>query len=155
MAEGYAAGARLGKPKSQSEPMLGVSGCARYKCRMKYCALVLATVFCAASLFAEESPASIAKSELSSLLTIYKDVHHDPELFDRRIADLRADREGTEGRDDLVVLVRTNMDALPEQEESGLLCGLASAPTEFNAIPKGAPPSSVAHNSASACLLVE
>jgi len=155
MAEGYADGARLGKPKSQSEPMLGVSGCARYKCRMKYCALVLAAVFSAASLFAEETPASIAKSELPPLVTIYKDVHQDPELFDRRTADLRADRDGTGSRDGLVVLVRANMDALPEQEESGLLCGLASAPTEFNAIPERAPPSPVARNFASACLLVE
>ena len=90
---------------------------------MKFCALVLAAVFCAALLFAEETPESIAKSELPSLLTIYKDVYQDPELFDPRTADLRADREGTESRDGLVVLVRTDMDALPEQEETGLLVG--------------------------------
>jgi hypothetical protein len=47
------------------------------------------------------------------------------------------------------------MDAPPEQEESGLLGGLASAPAEFNAIPKGAPSSTVARKSATACLLVE
>jgi hypothetical protein len=111
---------------------------------MEFFALVLAAAFCAASLFAEETPASIAKSELPPLLTIYKDVHRDSKLFDRRTAHLRADREATKSRDGLVVLVRTNMEALPEQEESVLLCGLASAPTEFNAIPKGAPSSSVA-----------
>lgn len=111
---------------------------------MEFFALVLAAAFCAASLFAEETPASIAKSELPPLLTIYKDVHRDPELFDRRTADLRADREETKGRDGLVVLIRTNMDAPAEREESGLLCGLASAPAEFNAIPRGAPCSPVA-----------
>ena len=108
-----------------------------------------------ASPFAEEIPESIAKSELPSLRTIYKDVYQDPELFDRRTADLRADREETESRDGLVVLVRTNMEAQPEQEESGLLCGLASAPAECNAIPRGAPCSPVARKSATACLLVE
>ena len=122
---------------------------------MKFFALVLTAAFCTASLFAEETPASIAKSELPSLRTIYKDVYQDPELFDRRTADLRADREATESRDGLVVLVRTNMEAQPEQEESGLLCGLASGPAECNAIPRGAPCSPVARKSATACLPVE
>ena len=94
---------------------------------MKFFALVRTAAFCAASLFAEETPASIAKSELPPLLPIYKVVHRDPELFDRRTADLRADREETESRDGLVVLVRTNMEAQPEQKESGLLSGLAGA----------------------------
>jgi hypothetical protein len=121
---------------------------------MEFFALVLATAFCAGLLFTEETPASLAKSELPPLPTIYKDLHRDPELFDRRIADLRADREETKSRAGLVVLMRTSMDAVPEQEEIGLLCGLASAPTEFNAIAKGAPSSPVARHSASACLLL-
>jgi hypothetical protein len=69
-----------GNKESKSEPILGVSGCDRYKCRMKFCALVVTAVFCATSLFAEETPESIARSELPSLLTIYKDVHQHPEL---------------------------------------------------------------------------
>ena len=88
---------------------------------MKFSTLVPAAAFCAASPFAEETPESIAKNELPSLRTIYKDVYQDPKLFDRRTADLRADREATESRDGLVVLGRTNMEAQPEQEESGLL----------------------------------
>ena len=66
LAEAYAAGARLGNKKSQLEPILGVFGSARYKCRMKLCALILAAVFCAGSLFADETRESIAKSELPS-----------------------------------------------------------------------------------------
>ena len=107
-----------------------------------------------ASPFAEEIPESIAKSELPSLRTIYKDVYQDPELFDRRTADLRADREETESRDGLVVLVRTNMEAQPEQKESGLLSGLAGA----YRIQRHSERRSVLacrRNSASACLLVE
>ena len=42
-----------------------------------------------------------------------------------------------------------------EQEESGLLGRLASAPAEFNAIARVAPCSSVARKSGTACLLVE
>jgi len=122
---------------------------------MKFSTLVPAAAFCAASPFAEETPESIAKNELPSLRTIYKDVYQDPKLFDRRTADLRADREATESRDGLVVLGRTNMEAQPEQEESSLLGELASAPAEFNAIPRGAPCSPVARKSATACLLVE
>lgn len=76
---------------------------------MEFFAIVLTAAFCAALLFALETPASIAKSELTPLLPIYKDVHRDPELFDLRTADLRAGREATRSRDGLVVLMRTNM----------------------------------------------
>ena len=155
MAEGYAAGARLGKEKSQSKPILGVSGCARYNCRMKFCALVLTAIFCAASLFAEETPESIAQSELPpSLLTIYKDVHQYPELstHEQRTSELIA-------KELKAATARLCSCAPPwmrcRSRRKPACCGLASASTEFNDIPKGAPSSPVARNSATAYLLVE
>ena len=80
MGEGCAPGVRFGKQKSQSKQILGAFGCTRYNCRMTFCALGLAAIFYAASLFAEETPESIAKSALPSFLTIYKDVQQHPEL---------------------------------------------------------------------------
>lgn len=80
MAAGYAPGVGFGKQKSQPKPILGAFGCARYSCRMMFCALGPTAIFCAASLFAEEAPESIAKSALPSFLTIYKDVHQHPEF---------------------------------------------------------------------------
>jgi hypothetical protein len=48
---------------------------------MTFCALGLTTIFCAASLFAEVTPGSIAKRALPSFLTIYMDVHQYPKLL--------------------------------------------------------------------------
>jgi hypothetical protein len=153
MAEGYA-GARLGNKKSQSESILGVSGCARYKCRMKFYALVLTAVFCAASLFAEETPASIAKSELPSLLTIYKDVHQHPELstHEQRASELIA-KELKAATARLCSCAPTWVRCRSRRKPAGYW--LVSAPAKFNDISKGAPSLPVARNSATACLLVE
>jgi hypothetical protein len=155
MTEGYATGARLGnQKKSQSEPILGVSGCGRYNCRMIFCALVLAAVFCAASLFAEETPESIAESGLPSLLTTYKNVDQHPELSTReqRTSELIA-KELKAATAWLCSCAPTWMRC--QSRGKPTYCELASTPTEFNDIPRGAPSSSVARNSANACLLVE
>src|SRR5256714_2048624 len=102
----------------------------------------------AVSGFAQATPQSIADAELPSLLTIYKDIHSHPELStqEQRTApiiakELRA--VGCEVTEDFgkydnpnlksygvigimkngdgpKVLVRTDMDALPVQEETGL-----------------------------------
>ncbi len=102
----------------------------------------------APSLRADETPTQLAQQELPSLLTIYKDVHSHPELStqEARTAALVAKElkaVGCEVTDHLgkydhpdqkgygvvgvmkngegpVVLVRTDMDALPVQEETGL-----------------------------------
>jgi amidohydrolase len=100
------------------------------------------------SALAEQTPQSLADSELPSLLTIYKDIHSHPELStqEQRTAakvakELRA--AGCEVTEDFgkydnpnlksygvigimkngdgpKVLVRTDMDALPVQEDTGL-----------------------------------
>jgi amidohydrolase len=105
-------------------------------------------VVSAASLFAQQTPQSLADAELPSLLTIYKDLHTHPELsmHEERSAaivakELRAAGcEVTErvGKYDTpgatcfgvvgvmkngagpTVLVRTDLDALPVHEETGL-----------------------------------
>ncbi len=97
---------------------------------------------------ADQTPAQIADQELPSLLTIYKDVHSHPELStqEKRTSEMVAkelkaagcevtdhigkyDRPGLTGYgivgvmkngDGPVVLVRTDMDALPVEEETGL-----------------------------------
>jgi amidohydrolase len=102
----------------------------------------------AASLFAQQTPQSLADAELPSLLTIYKDVHSHPELSmqEQRTSALVAKELKTAGcevtehigkynnpqekgygvvgmmknGDGPVVLVRTDMDALPVNEETGL-----------------------------------
>ena len=109
--------------------------------------LVIST---AASLtsFAQQNPQQLADAELPSLLTIYKDVHSHPELStqEQRTSALlakelkavgcdvtenvgkyeKADQKcyGVVGvmknGDGPVVLVRTDLDALPVQEETGL-----------------------------------
>jgi hippurate hydrolase len=97
---------------------------------------------------AEQTPQSIADAELPSLLTIYKDVHTHPELsgYEERTAALVAKELGAAGcqvtehlgkyensklkgygvvgviknGDGPIVLVRTDMDALPVEEDTGL-----------------------------------
>jgi amidohydrolase len=111
--------------------------------------LLLLSVFAAGSIFAEEEPVEkIAQGELPSLLAIYKDIHSHPELSTREektsalvAKELRAvGCEVTEnfGKYDTpnlkcygvvgimkngsgpTVLVRTDMDALPVEEDTGL-----------------------------------
>jgi amidohydrolase len=98
--------------------------------------------------FAQQTPQTIADAELPSLLAIYKDVHSHPELSTREertaallAKELRAagcqvtEHVGKYGNPNLkcygivgimkngdgpTVLVRTDMDALPVEEETGL-----------------------------------
>ena len=98
--------------------------------------------------FAQQTPLSLADAELPSLLAIYKDIHSHPELsgYEERTSaliakELRAagcevtghfgiyDNPKLKGygvigvmknSDGPTVLVRTDMDALPVEEETGL-----------------------------------
>src|SRR5882762_1624283 len=98
--------------------------------------------------FAQQTPQQIADAELPSLLTIYKDIHTHPELStqEQRTSALLAkelkaigcdvtEKVGKYEKPDQkcfgvvgvmkngdgpVVLVRTDLDALPVQEETGL-----------------------------------
>ena len=100
------------------------------------------------SAFAQQTPQQLADAELPSLLTIYKDIHTHPELStqEQRTAALLAKELKAAGcdvtenvgkyenanqkcygvvgvmknGDGPVVLVRTDLDALPVQEETGL-----------------------------------
>jgi amidohydrolase len=102
----------------------------------------------AVSGFAQQTPQSIADAELPSLLTIYKDIHSHPELsgHEERTAALVAKKLNAAGcevtehfgtyddpklkaygvigvmknGDGPTVLVRTDLDALPVQEETGV-----------------------------------
>src|SRR6478735_10368804 len=110
--------------------------------------IFLLTILPALSLFGQPTPQSLADAELPSLLTIYKDVHSHPELsaHEERTAalvakELRAagcdvtEHFGTyddpklkaygvigvmKNGDGPTVLVRTDLDALPVQEDTGL-----------------------------------
>ena len=110
--------------------------------------IFLFTILPALSLFGQPPPQSLADAELPSLLTIYKDVHSHPELSGREertaalvAKELRAagcevtEHFGTyddpklkaygvigvmKNGDGPTVLVRTDLDALPVEEETGL-----------------------------------
>jgi amidohydrolase len=115
---------------------------------MKLFSILLTSIFCSAVAFAQETPQSLVDAELPSLLAIYKDIHSHPELsgYEERTAgfiakELRAagcqvtehlgkyensklKAYGVVGvmknGDGPTVLVRTDMDALPVEEETGL-----------------------------------
>src|SRR5213592_1572086 len=110
--------------------------------------IFLLTILPALSLFGQPTPQSLADAELPSLLGIYKDIHTHPELsmHEERTAALVAKElraAGCEVSDNFgkyddpklkgygvigimrngdgpTVLVRTDMDALPVEEETGL-----------------------------------
>ncbi len=115
---------------------------------MKTLLLILSAGTLASSLLAQQTPQSLAESELPSLVTIYKDIHTNPELStqEKRTSALVAkelkaagcdvtehvgkyETPGLTGYgvigvmkngDGPTVLIRTDMDALPVQEETGL-----------------------------------
>jgi len=115
---------------------------------MKLFGILWTWIFCSAVAFAQETPQSLADNELPSLLTIYKDIHSHPELsgHEERTASFIAKELRAAGcqvtehlgkyensklkgygvvgvmknGDGPTVLVRTDMDALPVEEETGL-----------------------------------
>jgi amidohydrolase len=115
---------------------------------MKILILLFLSVAPALSLFAQQSPQQLADAELPSLLTIYKDLHTHPELstHEERSAGIVAkelkaagcdvtehvgkyEKPGTtcfgvigvmKNGNGPTVLVRTDLDALPVHEETGL-----------------------------------
>src|SRR2546430_4176600 len=110
--------------------------------------ILLTSIFCSAVALAQQTPQSLADAELPSLLPIYKDIHSHPELsgHEERTATLVAKELRATGcqvtehlgkyqdskfkphgvvgvmknGDGPTVLVRTDMDALPVEEETGL-----------------------------------
>src|SRR5947207_406395 len=120
----------------------------QYKSRMKLRLSAPLLFISAASLFAQQTPQSLANTQLPSLLAIYKDLHTHPELsmHEERSAAIVANElkvagcEVTErvGKYDKpgatcfgvvgvmkngagpTVLVRTDLDALPVHEETGM-----------------------------------
>jgi amidohydrolase len=117
---------------------------------MKICLLPILslTIVPALSLFGQQTPQSLADAELPSLVAIYKDIHSHPELsgHEERTAALIAKELRAAGcqvtdhigkyenpklrgygvvgvmknGDGPIVLVRTDMDALPVEEDTGL-----------------------------------
>jgi hippurate hydrolase len=115
---------------------------------MKLLSILFFSVFCSGVALAQQTPQSLADAELPSLLAIYKDLHTHPELsgYEERTAalvakELRAagcqvtERLGKyenskhkpygvvgvmKNGEGPTVLVRTDMDALPVEEQTGL-----------------------------------
>jgi len=115
---------------------------------VRFCTILSLSIVVPALAFAQQTPQSLADAELPSLLAIYKDVHSHPELsgHEERTAALIAKELGAAGcevaehlgkyadpkfkgygvigvmknGDGSTVLVRTDMDALPVEEETGL-----------------------------------
>ena len=113
-----------------------------------FLSILLLSALSAVSLFAQQTPQSLADAELPSLLAIYKDIHAHPELsmHEERSAaivakELKAagyqvtERVGKYDKASVtcfgvvgvmkngagpIVLVRTDLDALPVHEETGL-----------------------------------
>src|ERR1700745_3366101 len=115
---------------------------------MKLFSILFLSVSCSGVAFAQQTPQSLADAELPSLLAIYKDLHSHPELsgYEERTAALVAKElravgcEVTEhvgkyenfnhkaygvvgvmkNGDGPTVLVRTDTDALPVEEDTGV-----------------------------------
>jgi amidohydrolase len=119
------------------------------KMKIRFCVLALMVIALPAlSLFAQQTPQSLADAQLPSLIAIYKDIHTHPELsgHEQRTASLIAKELRAAGcqvtehlgkyenakfkgygvvgviknGDGPIVLVRTDMDALPVEEDTGL-----------------------------------
>ncbi|MFN2541690.1 MAG: amidohydrolase [Chthoniobacterales bacterium] len=112
------------------------------------CSIVLLSTLCVLSLHAQQTPQALADAEVPSLLTIYKDLHSHPELSTQEerssaivAKELKAagcevtERVGKYDKPGLscfgvvgvmkngagpTVLVRTDLDALPVHEETGV-----------------------------------
>ncbi len=123
-------------------------GCYRWAMNIRFAPLLLLSISWAIPALAQQTPQSLTDAELPSLLTIYKDLHTNPELstHEERSAGIVAKElkaagcEVTEhvGKYDLpgltcfgvvgvmkngsgpTVLVRSDLDGLPVQEETGL-----------------------------------
>ena len=115
---------------------------------MKLLSILFLSVFCSGISFAQQAPQSLADAELPSLIAIYKDIHTHPELSgqEERTAALVAKElraAGCQVTEDVgkyensklkaygvvgvmkngdgpTVLVRTDTDALPVEEQTGL-----------------------------------
>ncbi len=81
---------------------------------MKIWSLSIAASIVATCAFAQQPIENIAQSELPSLLAVYKDIHSHPELS------AHEERTSAIIAKELRVLVRTDMDALPVEEKTGL-----------------------------------
>jgi amidohydrolase len=130
-----------------STPLVSIF-CYRCYMQIRFVSFLSLSILSTVSVFAQQTPQSLADAELPSLLAIYKDIHSHPELsgHEERTAlliakELRAagcqvtDHIGKyenpklrgygvvgvmKNGDGPTVLVRTDMDALPVEEDTGL-----------------------------------